>query len=147
MRAKPDFPIRIFYDGSCPVCNAEVEGYGRKDRAGRLILMDVSSPDFDASPYNITLADFMYQMHVLDNSGRLYRGVDAFWAIWQAFPASRLLGLCGVLITLPLVNPLARLFYRVFARLRVYLPKRRRDCTSGSCRTDGGGPANGGGRP
>lgn len=134
MRVKSDFPIRVFYDGSCVVCSTGVEGYGRRDRAGRLILVDVSAPDFDPALYGIPLADFMYQMHVLDRSGRVYRGVDAFGAIWQAFPASRLLGLCGVLIALPLVNPAARLAYRVFARLRRYLPKRRRDCASGSCR-------------
>jgi predicted DCC family thiol-disulfide oxidoreductase YuxK len=113
-----------------------VEAYGRQDRASRLVLVDVSAPDFDPAPFGIPLADFMYQMHVLDRSGRVYRGVEAFRAIWRAFPASRLLGLCGVLITLPLVNPVARLVYRVFARLRVYLPKRHRDCASGSCRID-----------
>jgi predicted DCC family thiol-disulfide oxidoreductase YuxK len=140
MAAKPDFPLRVFYDGSCPVCSAKAEGYGRKDGAGRLILVDVSAPGFDPAPFGIAQAEFMYQMHALDRSGRLYRGVEAFRAIWQAFPASRFLGLCGVLIALPLANPLARLAYRLFARLRVYLPKRRRGCTGGSCRVDGGGP-------
>lgn len=140
MVAKPDFPLRVFYDGSCRVCGAEVEGYGRKDRAGRLILVDVSAPDFDPAPYGVTLAEFMSRMHALDSGGRLYRGVEAFQAIWLAFPASRFLGLCGALIALPLVNPLARLAYRVFARLRVYLPKRRRCSPGGSCRIGGGGP-------
>jgi len=142
MRVKPQFPLRVFYDGSCPVCGSRVEGYGRKDRAGRLIPVDVSAPDFDPAPFAIPRADFMYQMHALDRSGRVYRGVDAFWAIWQAFPASRFLGLCGVLVTLPLVNPLARLAYRVFARLRVYLPRRRRACAGGSCRIDRRGEGN-----
>jgi hypothetical protein len=40
----------------------------------------------------------------------------------------------GTLIALPLLNPLARLCYRGFARIRRYLPKRHRDCASGSCR-------------
>ncbi len=140
MDSKPDFPLRVFYDGSCPVCGAKAKGYGRKDRAGRLILVDVSAPDFDPAPFGITQAEFMYQMHALDRSGRVYRGVEAFRAIWLAFPASRLLGLCGDIIALPLVNPLARLAYRAFARLRGYLPKRSRGCTGGSCRPEGGGP-------
>jgi len=133
MGMKPDFPLRIFYDGSCPVCGATAEQYGRKDRAGRLILMDVSAPDFDPAPCGITPAEFMYQIHAMDRSGRVYRGVEAF-------PGSWFLGLCGVLIALPLLNPLARLAYRLFARLRVYLPKRHRGCTGGSCRIEGGGP-------
>lgn len=134
MRTKPRFPLRVFYDGACPVCAAEVERYGRQDQAGRLILVDISTPAFDPLPFNITLAEFMYQMHAIDRTGRVYRGVEAFWAIWQAFPASTLFGLLGKLITLPLLNPLARLCYRGFARLRRYLPKRRIACSTGSCR-------------
>ena len=134
MMTAPDFPLQVFYDGACSVCATEVERYGRKDRAGRLILVDISAPGFDSAPYGIPRADFMFQMHAIDRSGRVFRGVEAFWAIWQAFPSSTLLGLCGTLITLPLVNPLARLCYRIFAGLRGYLPKRRQDCSSGSCR-------------
>lgn len=140
MLNKPFFPLRIFYDGACSVCATEVERYGRRDRDGRLILVDISDPRFDPAPFGISLADFMYQMHAIDRSGRVYRGVEAFWAIWQAFPASTLLGLMGMLITLPVLNPLARLCYRGFARIRRYLPKRRNDCTTGSCRIGMGKP-------
>ena len=134
MKVSPVFPLHIFYDGSCSVCAIEVERYGRKDRDGRLILVDISTPEFDAAAFGITLAEFMYQMHVIDQSGRVFRGVEAFWAIWQAFPSSTLLGLCGKLIMLPLINPLARLGYYMFANIRGYLPKRRTECSSGSCR-------------
>jgi predicted DCC family thiol-disulfide oxidoreductase YuxK len=134
MRNKPHFPLRIFYDGGCSVCATEVERYGKMDQAGRLILVDISAVDFDPHPFGIDMADFMYQMHAIDSTGRVYRGVEAFRAIWQAFPASTLLGLLGMLITLPLLNPLARLCYRGFARIRRYLPKRRAACTTGSCR-------------
>ena len=134
MLTTPDFPLRVFYDGSCSVCATEVERYGRKDRDGCLILVDISDPAFDAGFFGISLADFMYQLHAIDRSGRVFRGVEAFWAIWQAFPASTLLGLCGTMISVPLVNPLARLCYRIFAGIRGYLPKRRKVCSDGSCR-------------
>lgn len=130
----PVFPLRIFYDGACSVCAGEVERYGRKDHDGRLVLVDISAPEFDPTPFGISLDEFMYQMHGIDRNGRVFRGVEAFWAIWQAFPTSTLLGVCGKLIMLPLVNPLARLCYRVFASIRGYLPKRDSDCSSGSCR-------------
>jgi predicted DCC family thiol-disulfide oxidoreductase YuxK len=134
MTVSPVFPLHIFYDGSCSVCAAEVERYGRKDRDDRLILEDISAPGFDPVPFGISLDEFMYQMHAIDRNGRVFRGVEAFWAIWQAFPASTLLGLCGKLIMLPLVNPLARFCYRMFAGIRGYLPKRSKNCSSGSCR-------------
>jgi predicted DCC family thiol-disulfide oxidoreductase YuxK len=134
MMVSPVFPLQVFYDGSCSVCATEVEHYGRKDCNGLLILVDISAPGFDPAPFSITRAEFMYQLHVIDRCGSVYRGVEAFWAIWQAFPTSTLLGLCGMMIMLPLVNPVARLCYRMFAGIRGYLPKRSNGCSSGSCR-------------
>ncbi len=136
MVTSPAFPLRLFYDGSCSVCATEVERYGRKDREGKLVLVDVSSPDFDPTPYGIGLDAFMYQMHAIDADGTVYRGVDAFRAIWQAFPASTLYRVLGALITFPPLAPLARLCYRGFARIRRYLPKRRRACADGACKID-----------
>jgi len=134
MISTPAFPLRVFYDGSCSICAREVERYGCRDHDGRLILVDISAPVFDPLPFGITLKEFMYQLYAIDQGGRVFRGVEAFWAIWQAFPTSTVLGLCGKLIMLPLVNPAARLCYRMFAGMRGYLPKRRNGCTGGSCR-------------
>ena len=105
-----------------------------QSQEGRLILVDISAPDFDPAPLGITLDELMYQMHAIDQAGTVYRNVEAFWAIWQAFPASTLLGLMGTVITLPVVNPAARLCYRGFARIRRYLPRRDAACRTGSCR-------------
>ena len=129
---QPEFPIRIFYDGACVVCATEIEHYLRRDRVGRLVAMDISAPDFDPDEYHISLADFMYELYVIDRNGTLYRGVEAFWAIWQAFPASTVYGLMGAIVTVPVLNPIVRLLYQGFARIRSYLPKRH-DCTSGAC--------------
>jgi predicted DCC family thiol-disulfide oxidoreductase YuxK len=134
MSDRPHFPIRIFYDGACVVCAGEVELYLRRDRAGRLVPVDISSAAFDPLPYGIPLQAFQYELHVIDHGGTVYRGVDAFRSIWQSFPDVRRFRLLAGLIALPVVNPLARLGYRVFARLCPYLPKRRATCATGSCR-------------
>jgi len=134
MPNSPAFPITVFYDGSCSVCAAEIEHYRRKDHAGRLVLIDISAPDFRPEQYGIDRQAFMHELHVIDRKGEVYRGIDSFRAIWQAFPASTLYGMMGTLITLPLINPLARLCYKGFARIRRYLPKRNSDCTNGTCR-------------
>jgi predicted DCC family thiol-disulfide oxidoreductase YuxK len=133
MHKQPEFPIRIFYDGSCSVCATEIEHYLHHDHGGKLLAVDISSPDFDPVFYGITLQAFMYELHVIDQSGEVYRGVEAFWAIWQAFPTSALYGVMGAIISMPLLNPVARLAYKAFARIRPYLPKRTR-CDSGTCR-------------
>ena len=136
----PAFPLQIFFDGSCSVCAAEMEVYRRKEHGGRLLFVDIGAPGFDPSPYGVTLDAFMYEMHAIDREGRVYRGVEAFRAIWQAFPASTRYGLLAALVSLPGVNFLARLAYRGFARIRKYLPKNRAACKDGTCRLGKDGP-------
>ena len=133
MPAKPVFPIKIFYDGSCSVCATEIEHYLRKDHGGKLEAVDISSSSFDPEPFNIPLSTFMFELHAISSSGQIYRGVEAFWAIWQAFPSSTVYGIMGTIINMPVVNPIARLLYRGFARIRPYLPKRY-ECDSGVCK-------------
>jgi len=128
------FPLRIFYDGACPLCSREIEHYRRQDHAGRLIPVDISTADFDPEPIDIPLSAFMYELHAIDQAGQIYRGVAAFRAIWQAFPDSIGYRTLATLVSLPVINPLARLGYRVFARLRPHLPGRREHCDTGTCR-------------
>ena len=128
----PRLPLRVFYDGSCVFCAAEIEHYLRKDHDEKLVAIDISSADFDPEPYQISLADFMYQLHAIDRDGLVFKGVDSFWAIWQAFPASTVYGIMGRIIQLPVVNRFARIGDWLFARIRPYLPKRNQ-CGSGIC--------------
>ena len=137
----PAFPLQVFFDGSCSVCAAEMEVYRRKEHGGRLLFIDISAPGFDPSTYGITLNAFMYEMHAIDREGRIYRGVEAFQAIWQAFPALTRYVLLAILVSLPGVKFLARIAYHGFARIRKYLPKSRTTCKDGICRLGRDGPS------
>ena len=134
MLTPPEFPLQVFYDGGCSVCAGEIEHYRRRDQDGLLVPVDITATDFDPQPYRIPLSAFMFELHAIDRQGTVYRGVDAFWAIWQAFPESFLFRVLGTLVSLPLLRLLARVGYRVFARIRPFLPKSPSGCTSGSCR-------------
>lgn len=131
MPTPPRFPLRIYYDGACGVCAAEIERYARGDHGGRLLPVDISAADFDPAAAGFSHAELMYQLHAVDQAGTVYRNIEAFWAIWQAFPQSTLLGFLGRLLTRPLLAPLARLGYRAFARLRRFLPQRAPACRLG----------------
>lgn len=133
MPASPAFPLKIYYDGSCSVCASEIYAYRRKEHGGRLIFIDIGAPGFDPSPSGITLDEFMHDLHTIDRVGHVYRGVEAFRAIWRAFPTSKWYRLLATLVALPGVNSLARLAYWSFARIRKYLPEnhdRGKDGTS-----------------
>ncbi|NJD92292.1 MAG: DUF393 domain-containing protein [Geobacter sp.] len=118
------YPLRIFYDGSCPLCSSKMAYYRGKEHGGRLLFVDISAAEFDPSPYGIPLSAFMYELHAIDGAGKLYRGVDAFRIIWQALPPSSWYGLLGFLIGLPLVHAAAALVYRAVARTRGHYGQR-----------------------
>lgn len=130
----PEFPLRVFYDGACPVCSREIAGYLRKDCEGRLLPVDISAAEFDPRPFGISRQEFLNELHVIDRTGKVFRGIDAFRAIWRAFPSSGAYRLLDGLVGLPVVNLFARLGYKVFARLRPRLPGRKADCTRDRCR-------------
>jgi len=136
----PAYPLRIFFDGSCSVCSSEMEAYRGKQHSGRLQFVDISASEFDPIPYGITFDEFMYEMHAIDRKNHVFRGVDAFRAIWQAFPASSWYGVLGAMIAFPGVHLLARATYWCFARLRKYLPSTRQACKDGTCRIGRNGP-------
>jgi predicted DCC family thiol-disulfide oxidoreductase YuxK len=131
MLPSPTFPLQIFYDGNCSICAAEIKHYLHQDHGGRLLGVNIHGADFVA-PAGLTPAALMYEMHVIDARGTIYRNIAAFQVIWQAFPAIPLYCFLAAVFALPLLNPLARGGYRLFARLRRYLPQRRA-CASGVC--------------
>jgi len=123
--------LEVFYDGSCSVCRREMEHYRRRDRDGRLQLVDISVAGFDAGVYGRDLQAFMARLHVRDARGGFYTGVDAFARIWEVIPGAGWTLLARV-IQLPGVHLLSAVVYALFARYRGYLPKRA-GCADDRC--------------
>ncbi|ABA89978.1 protein of unknown function DUF393 [Syntrophotalea carbinolica DSM 2380] len=118
----PEFPLTIFYDGSCPLCAREMAFYRSRVSAARMIFVDISRPDFDAATYGRWRQEFMAALHVLDAGGHFFVGVDAFRALWLAMP-DRFYPFLARLTGLPGVYLLARVGYRLFVRWRHLLPR------------------------
>jgi predicted DCC family thiol-disulfide oxidoreductase YuxK len=124
MKRTPAFPLKVFFDGGCGVCTSEMRTYRSRENGGRLLFIDIRSPGFDPSPHGISRKEFMRELHAIDSEGHVYRGVDAFRAIWKAFPGSGWFGFLEGFVNIPGVNYLSRLAYRIFARLRKHFPKK-----------------------
>lgn len=131
MPHSPAFPLQVLYDGACSICAAAIEGYACREGGERLILVDVTVQEFEPERFGLPLNKLLYQLHAIDRQGHIYRGVDALRAIWQAFPAGSGYGLLGRILACPPIRPLARLGYWCFARLRRFLPSRKRTCRIG----------------
>ena len=124
-------PVEVYYDGSCPVCDREMRHYRELDIDEKFRFIDISAPNFAAREGGPSYEDFMARLHVRDAEGRFHTGVDAFAVIWRTLPG-RMFTLMARLVQLPGIHAVASLGYMVFARLRPYLPKRRR-CEDDSC--------------
>ncbi len=107
--------ITVFYDGKCSVCSKEIAYYKRIAAPGLFDWQDVTEDASVLLPHGISLAEALKSLHVMDESGRLEIGVDAFIVIWKQLPYWKIL---GFFVSLPLIRHMAKWAYRLFAAWR-----------------------------
>ncbi|MFN0194088.1 MAG: thiol-disulfide oxidoreductase DCC family protein [Aestuariivirga sp.] len=104
----------VYFDGSCPLCRAEIGHYRRKDRSGALCFIDISKSDA-LLPDGLTQRRAMDRFHVRAGNGQLLSGAAAFIEVWARLPrwrwAARAAALPGMLALL-------ELSYRLFLPAR-----------------------------
>jgi predicted DCC family thiol-disulfide oxidoreductase YuxK len=112
-------PLRstVYYDGSCPLCRAEIGYYRRKDHSGALCFIDISETDTPV-PADLTQRRAMERFHVRAGNGQLLSGAAAFVEVWARLPrwrcAARAAALPGAITAL-------ELSYRVFLPVRPFI--------------------------
>jgi predicted DCC family thiol-disulfide oxidoreductase YuxK len=93
----------VYFDGSCPLCRAEISHYRNQAGAGRLRFLDVSAADQPLEP-DLARADAMGRFHVRRSDGQLVSGAAAFVSVWQELPrwrwAARIAAIPGVMTLL-----------------------------------------------
>lgn len=104
----------VFFDGACPLCQAEIGLYRRQDRAGSLCFVDASQAA-DRLPTQLTRQQAMGRFHVLSRDGRLLSGAAAFVAIWRFLPGWRWAARAAAL---PAALTALELGYRLFLQVR-----------------------------
>lgn len=127
----PQFTILI--DGACPLCKRESDFMRRLDRGrGRLALVDIAAPEFDAGRYGTTFEAVMGSIHGVTAEGRLVHGLEAFRRAYSAVGWPWLLGWTSW----PVIRPIADRAYRWFAKNRLRWTKRQHVCAAdgGRCR-------------
>lgn len=109
----------VYFDGSCPLCRAEIGYYRRKDQAGALCFVDVSETGA-ATPEGVTQRRALERFHVRSGDGRVLSGAAAFVEIWTRLPrwrwAARAAALPGALAAL-------ELSYRMFLPVRPFISR------------------------
>ena len=109
----------VYFDGSCPLCRAEIGYYRRTDQEGSLCFVDVSESDA-LTPEGTTRQRAMERFHVRASDGRILSGAAAFVEVWTRLPkwrwAARAASLPGVLAVL-------ELGYRMFLPVRPFISR------------------------
>lgn len=113
--------MKVYYDGLCRVCSAEISHYRRLRGSDRIEFVDITSPGFDAAREGLDPQRVHEVFHVRDETGALHTGVEGFIQIWSKLPA--LSWLVPVARTWP-VSSVLEAGYRLFTKARPYLPRK-----------------------
>ncbi len=111
---------QIFYDGSCPLCRAEMEQYMALDAGGDFSFIDMAESPQSVESIGVSRQEAMARLHVRLSDGRIVTRVDAFIAIWEKLPKFR--WLAWVFKARPM-KALFNAFYRWFAPRRHFFSK------------------------
>ncbi len=120
-----DTPIKVLYDGACPLCRREASFWRRMDRGrGRVELEDISAPEFEPSRYGLTRTDVMERIHAILPAGTVIEGMEVFRRVYAALGLGWLVAPTGW----PLLRPVFDRLYAWFARNRQRLTRRGESC-------------------
>jgi predicted DCC family thiol-disulfide oxidoreductase YuxK len=149
---KTIYPLTVYFDASCRLCNSEMQNIKLHDIHKQLVLIDCSSPDFDDTvcrANNISLSDMMIRLHVQDANGEWLIGVSAFELIYRTIGMHSIAKLWRLPITRTWLYPLIAKHRHTLSRLGVpqlfdlflrYMArraeKRSRLCNAGRCAID-----------
>lgn len=105
-------PLTIYYDGQCPLCQAEIRMLRARNRQGLLRFADLSDPHFDATANRISCAAALEKIHGRLESGELLTGIAVFAAAYRRADLPLLAWIFSRRWLAPLLNPLYGLFVK-----------------------------------
>lgn len=119
-----DWRFRVFFDGECPLCRREIELVRRlDDGAGRIDLVDLSLPDFDATAYGLEQTMIEERIHGMLPDGTVVEGVDVFIHLYEALDRGWLVRVAHVGFVRAVLDRLYTWFARNRLRLTGRAPK------------------------
>jgi predicted DCC family thiol-disulfide oxidoreductase YuxK len=112
--------LTLYYDGQCPLCQAEIHFLQSRNGEGKLDFVDVTEANFAANAHHISCEAAMAQIHGRLANGQVLVGVPVFA---QAYQLARLPVLAWIL-SRPWLQPVLGPAYVLFAKHRHTLSKR-----------------------
>lgn len=110
----------VLYDHSCSLCRREMSELKRRDHLQRLLMIDISHPEFDPKIWGFDLETLNQALHVRTPEGNwlvamsavryIYQQVGLGWLLWPT--------------RLPILSTVSNRCYAWFARNRSYFSMR-----------------------
>jgi predicted DCC family thiol-disulfide oxidoreductase YuxK len=109
--------LTVFYDGDCPICSREMWLLQRRPNAERIFFVDYRQQDL--SSWSLTKVALDLEIHAINQAGVVLKGIDVFSELY------RILGFRFIpnLLETPVLRPLFKLAYRIFAKNRLLIGK------------------------
>ena len=106
--------LTIYYDGQCPLCQAEIEFLKMRNRENLLAFVDLADPSLDEDKHQISCSMALENIHGRLGDGRLLVGVAVFAEAYRRAGLHTL----SWLLSRRWSTPMLSIAYRVFARYR-----------------------------
>lgn len=106
--------IQVCFDGSCPLCRAEISIYQGLSASTPIQWLDVSTDDAPL-PAGLSKSTLMARFHVTKSDGEVLSGARAFVALWSRLPGWNWL---SAIARIPGLLPLMETSYRGFLLVR-----------------------------
>ena len=106
--------LTLFYDGACPLCQAEILFLSRRNQEGLLDFVDVNSEKYEAAKLGISCEQALAAMYAQYENGLLIEGAAVFP---EAYRRANLPFLAW-LFSRKALQPFLRFSYQVFAKNR-----------------------------
>ena len=120
--AKPNWQIKLLYDGECPLCVREANFLTQKDAdRGIVKFIDIASLDYNPSENaGIDFATAMGTIHAILPDGTVIKNVEVFRQVYEVLG----MGWVYAVTKIPIVGAIADWIYKVWAHWRLKLTRR-----------------------
>lgn len=108
--------ITVYYDGGCPICQKEISHYQGLIKTRAINWLDISKGCKELTQLGITQKQALSSLHVSDNFGNVYTGVDSFIQIWLSLKRYQII---GRLASLPLIKQSLQVLYQLITFFRL----------------------------
>lgn len=106
--------LTMFYDGLCPLCQAEIQFLSGRNQAGLLSFVDIHSDQYSPESVGISCKQALASMCAQYEDGELLEGVEVFSEAYRRADLPKL----AWLFSRSSLKPFWNVAYRFFAKHR-----------------------------